>query len=127
MKKIMMSFFCALFLMACKGQTSEVIQPIKANELAQLDTKNIQLLDVRTSKEFADGHIDGAKNIDFFADSFTDEVLQNFDKNQPIYLYCRSGNRSAKAAKLLEKNGFIAIFEYQGGYIDWEKNTKAQD
>lgn len=123
----MMSFFCALFLMACKGQTSEVIQPINANELAKLDTQNIQLLDVRTSKEFADGHIDGAKNIDFFADSFTDEVLQNFDKNQPIYVYCRSGNRSAKAAKLIENNGFTTIFDYQGGYIDWDKNTKAQD
>ena len=61
----------------------------------QVDKEDIQLVDVRTAKEFEEGHIAGAQNIDFFAEDFLDQFT-GLDKEKPLYIYCRSGNRSAK-------------------------------
>jgi rhodanese-related sulfurtransferase len=58
------------------------------------------LLDVRTDREFAMGHIRGAAQIDFYRDDFREE-LAKLDPNVPVYVYCRSGNRSGQAAKMM--------------------------
>lgn len=75
-----------------------------------------QVVDVRTKKEIkANGMIDGAMNIDFNASYFKEEILK-LDKNTAIMVYCRSGNRSGKAAKLLKDWGFKKIYDMDGGY-----------
>ncbi|MCG2610629.1 rhodanese-like domain-containing protein [Flavobacterium sp. SM15] len=69
--------------------------------------KNAVILDVRTSEEFASGHIKGSKNIPL--DMLSSEI-ENIQKlNQPVIACCRSGMRSAQATALLKKNGIETI------------------
>ena len=77
--------------------------------------KTIQLIDVRTPQEIALGQIEGAKNIVW--DSNFAAKLSSLDKAEPVVLYCRSGNRSAKAANVLLLQGFQKIYNLKGGYI----------
>jgi rhodanese-related sulfurtransferase len=73
------------------------------------------LLDVRTPEEFNSGHISGAANISVQTlASRLDEV----PKDQPVVIYCRSGNRSAQAASILRDAGYTEIYDL-GGVIDW--------
>ena len=89
----------------------------------QVDKEDIQLVDVRTAKEFEEGHIAGAQNIDFFAEDFLDQ-FKGLDKEKPLYIYCRSGNRSAKASRKLSEAGFKNIIDLEGGYIAWKAAGK---
>ena len=71
------------------------------------------LIDVRTSEEFSQGHIEGALNIPFQA---TDQLMQVIgdDKQRPVVVYCRSGNRSGQAKVMLEKHGYTHVFNATG-------------
>ena len=75
------------------------------------------ILDVRTPEEFAAGHIPGALNIPNETIG-TDEIPQLPEKEQRIYVYCRSGNRSKQAAEKLVALGYTGIVEI-GGILDW--------
>ncbi|TXK50495.1 rhodanese-like domain-containing protein [Pontibacter qinzhouensis] len=75
--------------------------------------KNTVLVDVRTSAEFEEGHLQGAQNADFLSKEF-EQQMQHWDKNKTYYLYCASGNRSGKAAKLMEEAGFKHIYNIGG-------------
>ena len=75
------------------------------------------LLDVRTPEEFAAGHIPGAINIPN-EEIGTDEIPRLPQKDQRIYVYCRSGNRSKQASEKLVALGYTDIVEI-GGIIDW--------
>ena len=70
----------------------------KALEALQkkLSQKNVVLIDVRTPEEYVNGHVKGAKNLNFMDESFQAQVA-TLDKNKRYYLYCASGNRSGKA------------------------------
>lgn len=81
--------------------------------------KDVQLVDVRTQEEFKEGHIDDAINIDYFEEETFAQKFSQFDMQQPIYIYCRSGNRSQKSAKILQELGFQEIFDLEGGYEAW--------
>lgn len=82
--------------------------------------KNVQLVDVRTRIEYNGGHIENAINIDFFDHANFNENFAGFNREQPIYLYCRSGNRSQRTAKKLAQIGFKKIYDLQGGYKAWK-------
>ena len=75
------------------------------------------LLDVRRADEFAKGHIPGAINI-ANEDIKDTEPVELKDKNQTIYVYCRSGNRSRQASAKLAAMGYTNIIEF-GGIMDW--------
>lgn len=75
------------------------------------------ILDVRRADEFAQGHIPGAVNI-ANEDIIDTEPEELQDKNQTIYVYCRSGNRSKQAAEKLADMGYTNIIEI-GGIKDW--------
>ena len=83
---------------------------------------NVQLIDVRTSEEFNAGHIEGAINIDFKNEELFYQSFQRLDKKNPVYVYCRSGNRSKKSADKLLEMGFSMVYDLKGGYIDWNLN-----
>lgn len=87
-----------------------------AGALAQ--EQNAILLDVRTPEEYNGGYIPGAINLP--SQSITAETAAAIlpDKNQPIYVYCRSGNRSRAAAEALVRLGYTNITE-SGGIMDW--------
>ena len=88
---------------------------------ALIDTSETGLLlDVRTDREFAMGHIRGAAQIDFYRDDFREE-LAKLDANAPVYVYCRSGNRSGQAAKMMKSMGFKTVYNLEGGIGAWAR------
>lgn len=80
-----------------------------------------QVIDVRTPEEFRSGHIIHAKNINIYDKDFKESV-QKLNREQPIYVYCKGGVRSAEAAKTLHELGFTTIYDLQGGIMAWENN-----
>lgn len=85
-------------------------------ELMEADSDYI-LLDVRRIDEFEAGHIPGAVNIPNESIG-AEEIAELPDKNQTIYVYCRSGNRSKQASQKLAGLGYTNIIEF-GGIIDY--------
>ncbi|MBX0289842.1 rhodanese-like domain-containing protein [Hymenobacter sp. HSC-4F20] len=79
----------------------------------QLTQPNTVLLDVRSPEEFAAGHLTGARNLDFRAADFAGQVAR-LDPNQTYVLYCASGNRSGKAAVLMQGQGFTKVVNAGG-------------
>jgi rhodanese-related sulfurtransferase len=79
-----------------------------------------QLIDVRTPYEYADGHIENARNIDVSVASFEAEI-EKLDRDQAVFIYCGIGIRSAKAAAILRKKGFKYVYDLDGGYKDLVK------
>lgn len=106
-------------LAGCGGSTGqiELVSAIDAAETIAENPGHI-VLDVRTPEEFAGGHIDGAINIDFYAADFADHIA-NLDPGASYVLYCRSGNRSAETAKLMNDLDFADVDEIDGGVLSW--------
>jgi rhodanese-related sulfurtransferase len=78
------------------------------------ETSGAVLLDVRTPLEFNTSHISDAVNIDYENISFKNEV-KKLDKTKTYFVYCRSGNRSAKAITVMKNEGIKNIYELRGG------------
>ena len=113
-----MSFFKSLF--GSPRVDSGNIQVLSASEFKAAIKKNTsQIVDVRTAIEYKSGHIKNAKNIDFFQRNTLKTNLDKLDKTKPLYLYCRSGGRSHKAAKIAEKLGFNEIYDLKGGFMSY--------
>lgn len=73
------------------------------------------MIDVRTPGEFARGHLACAINVDILAGGFEDRIAAlGLDPEKPVYLYCRSGNRSGRAAKILRGMGFAEAYNVGG-------------
>jgi len=95
-----------------------VITPVEFKE----NSKNETIIDIRTPEEFANGHIEGAININLFDKTFLDQISK-LDKTKPIYMYCRSGSRSRSASKKVSNLGFEKVYDLQGGIIYWARNN----
>jgi rhodanese-related sulfurtransferase len=92
-------------------------QPTNAKKSVDANDQAALILDVRTAEEFADAHIDGALNIP------VQELQQRYvelgqDKQQSIIIYCRSGARSAMAARMLSQLGFTRVKDI-GAMSNW--------
>lgn len=87
----------------------------------QQEKPNLQILDVRTPGEIAEGKIDGSIAIDIQSKSFKLKVGA-LDPNQPTMVYCKSGRRSARAMKLMKNMGFNEVYNLKGGYIAYKKD-----
>lgn len=126
MKKIFFLVFVSFLLsfLSCKEkETSSVIKIVTPQEVYDAVHTNsdasMQLVDVRTEKEYGASHIKDAQNICVTTSDFQDKV-KTLDKNKPVYLYCKSGARSAKAAKILTDMGFTKVYDLQGGITNWK-------
>lgn len=110
----------AFVMLSCNGQTSKNIEKIEATAFGEKikTTPNAQILDVRTPEEFASEHIDKAVNINWLSNDFVLNT-EKLDKTKPIFVYCKSGGRSAKAVAKLQELGFNIIYELQGGILKW--------
>ena len=102
-------------------QVIENITPPEAFALIQDNQNNpdFVIIDVRTPEEFADGHIENAINLDYYSETFQDE-LNKLDKNKTYLIYCRSGNRSGKALNIMEERNFREVYNVSDGIIAWE-------
>jgi rhodanese-related sulfurtransferase len=85
-----------------------------ADFVAQRDP-DAPVIDVRTPGEFAGGHLAGARNVDVFAPDFQQQIeALGLPERGPVYLYCRSGNRSGKAAQILHEMGHAGAVNVGG-------------
>ena len=101
------------------GQTNK-FKTVDVNEFEKFvaDT-TVVLLDVRTPAEHAEGFIPGTHfNIDVLEDTYTKVATETLPKDKPVALYCRSGNRSKNAARILADNGYQVI-ELGTGFRGW--------
>ena len=109
--KYFFSTLCLLFfLLGCAQSSSKHITKVSQNEL-----NSVTLVDVRTPEEFNDGHLENAKNINWFDSDFTIQ-FEGISKNETIYVYCKKGGRSAKAQKVLDSLGYKNVVNLEGGY-----------
>ncbi|RNL84898.1 rhodanese-like domain-containing protein [Sinomicrobium pectinilyticum] len=117
--KYFLVIFCCLSGMFAQGQVKDV-------DITKMDEKELAgkfLVDVRTPEEYGEGHIQGALNLDYSNPDFIGQ-WEGIDKETPVYLYCRTGKRSAKASKTLDSLGFKEVYNLKGGYQALEKARK---
>lgn len=100
-----------LFLLVGCGE-SDTLQITK---LADKNLENAVLLDVRTPEEYDLGHIEGAENINWYDEDFKAKVSA-IDRSKTVYVYCKAGGRSAKAAAAMRELGFEHVVNLEGGY-----------
>jgi len=106
-----------LFTSACAQES--IFKQVNSQEFYQLTSSdNGILLDVRTVFEFKKGHIDDAGQLNYYAFDFTKKLLL-LPQDQEIYLYCNTGYRSEKAAKILAGNGYKKVYNLQHGIMEW--------
>lgn len=120
MKYILPVFF-SFFMLSCQvtGQQSNA-QELAPKQFQEQIVSNpdVQILDVRTPKEFSGGHLENALNADWMGKTF-DQDIRTLDKTKPVYVYCLSGGRSSEAARKLKSLGFTEVHDMKGGMLAW--------
>jgi rhodanese-related sulfurtransferase len=103
-----------------KTYVIQLLEPRVAYSMIQKnkDNKDFVLIDVRTPGEFAEGHIEGAFNINYNSPSFTAD-LDKLDKQKTYLIYCRTGRRSSDSAEIMVKLGFEKIYRIAGDILAW--------
>lgn len=117
---ILLLFSLGVSAIAQNESDIKTIGPLEFKEAISGLGTDVQLIDVRTEDEFNEGHIENALNIDFFKKENFVKTFNKLDKEKPVYLYCRSGNRSHKSALLLTEMGFKKIYDLKGGFMSWQ-------
>lgn len=115
-----------LLAMSCSSTTNasqpsgqvETVSP--AVFQSGLEKEDVQLLDVRSAEEYAEGHLRGATNIDVQEPDFQAEATKVLQKDRPVYVYCRSGRRSLLAGEMLARDGYNVV-DLEGGILSWMK------
>lgn len=120
MKQNSLFIFLSVFLFfsqSCQSQAAD-LKSIPAVEFkAMIEKGSVILIDVRSSSEYQEGHISGAKNLDVNSSDFVLNV-QKIGKKKPLALYCRSGRRSKLAASKLAALK-IVIYDLNYGINEW--------
>ena len=117
MKKVIALFASVLLLAGCSSGSSAIDQSVSEFS-SKVTEAGVITLDVRTPGEFNEGHIEGAKLIDFQSGNFESEIA-TLDKTKTYAVYCRSGSRSGQAVKVMSDAGFTSVYNLNGGVIDW--------
>jgi len=119
MKRIITCLLATLGLStACGQQNFENVEVKGFSEL--MGNPSVVLLDVRTAAEYAEGHIEGAINIDQAQGDFIEKVKAAISTTKKVAVYCRSGRRSANAANRLAAEGYQCV-NLKGGIQAWKE------
>ncbi|MDY2699268.1 MAG: rhodanese-like domain-containing protein [Lachnospiraceae bacterium] len=127
MKKIFIYGVAAMMLLSLlitlcgcsKNSGGDSYMQISVNDAIEMmeTEKDYIILDVRTIAEYKEGHIPGAICVP--NEAINENTIKELpEKEQLIFVYCRSGNRSKQAAAKLAKQGYTKVYEF-GGIIDW--------
>jgi rhodanese-related sulfurtransferase len=124
MKRIILTLVMCFSFSWLFGQTNN-FRTVSADEFEEFITDtNVVVLDVRTEAEHAEGFIPGTHyNIDVLEETFTKVATETLPKDKPIALYCRSGNRSKSAARILAEHGYQVV-ELETGFKGWQMAGK---
>ena len=106
------------------GPQTQIIEDVTLEEAVALIednryNQNFVIIDVRTPEEYASGYIEKAINLDYYSETFADE-LDKLDKDKTYLIYCRSANRSGKALDMMAELGFAEVYNMLGGMVRWE-------
>jgi rhodanese-related sulfurtransferase len=129
MRKFFIVVLSVLLIMSCsekqnKMEKAQNFTNVNTEEFKKIiDSGDVQILDVRTQKEYDEGHIKDAVLIDYKTDAFLGTVKKKLHKDKTVAIYCRSGRRSASAAEMLTKEGYNVI-NLLGGIIAWRRDSK---
>ncbi|WP_339699327.1 rhodanese-like domain-containing protein [uncultured Roseivirga sp.] len=123
MKPMLFLIFGMAFLTL--GCTENIAKQVDVNEFETLmaDEASVQIIDVRTPDEYAQGAIKNSTLMNFNAPDFKNK-LEGLDKNKPVAVYCHSGGRSNQAFEMMKEMGFKQIYELQGGIAAWQAGGK---
>ncbi len=113
-------------LFAAQGQEPAGTRPptIDLAEFERLRAQtNSVVLDVRTTREFAAGHVPGAVHIDWNSGDFAEKVGA-LDKQKTYLVHCASGFRSARAVGKMHRMGFASLYDFSGGWNEWSRAGK---
>ena len=104
------------------GSEATEIQADALAEMLQAKPGRV-VIDIRTPAEFAEGHIEGAINIDFQDAGFA-EAIAGIDTGAPTVFHCRSGGRSGQAKPIFESLPFAELYHFSGGSNAWSDAVK---
>ncbi len=126
MKKILVSaYFLTLSLVLGNSfayAENTLATPIAIAKILANPQTEYSIIDVRTPKEFFEGHLDGAILIDFIHPQFRNNI-DKLEKDKQYILHCRTGVRSAKAMEIMKELGFENVMEMEGGYNEWVRQN----
>ncbi len=125
MKKIISIVFLFIGSFSCTTVSENSLNVDDFDSMLQ-QSKDVQLIDIRSPQEFKNYCIPGAQNIDFNHANFR-TVIDALDKTKPVLVYCLSGKRSKLAMKMLQKSGFTAVYELNSGINAWAQAGKPID
>lgn len=104
------------------GEATETFKAIELHDFKQaLSDDSIELLDIRTHSEVAQGKLPGAKVLDYYDPTFIESLAQ-LDRSKTYFLYCNSGNRTKSAVEHMKRMGFTSVFDLKGGIQAWIAN-----
>ena len=114
-------FFLLLFpFLIISQENNQVYEVLSYDDFKnQISNNKVLLFDVRTMEEYNNGHLKGSVNIDFYEEELFNKFFKKVEKSKPIYIYCRSGNRSKKSSEQLQELGFVKVYDLEGGYKNW--------
>lgn len=122
MKKLVMAVFA--FMNRLFGYKSAEFETADCDAFESgMQQDGVQLVDVRTVSEYENGTLERAVNIDYLQEDFAEQCEQQLDGHRAVYVFCRTGHRSANAAKILLRMGFEVI-NLAGGYEAWTAEGK---
>jgi rhodanese-related sulfurtransferase len=103
--------------------TADEVKHVKSKEAAAIVAKgDVIVLDVRTPDEYSEGHIEGAKNIDFLDDAKFKAEAAKLDKTKTYLVHCQAGGRSTKSLKTLQELGINNLIHLDDGFGGWSDN-----
>lgn len=105
-----------------QAQRAPRLGPQEAYQLLQSRKRdpNFVVLDVRTGWEFREVHLPGARHLDYYARDFR-RRLEGLDRSKAYLVYCRTGRRSARVARLMLRMGFQEVYDLRGGLMAWSR------
>ena len=109
-----------LALIAPMSAESEAVKNVSVAEAAKVlgERKVVVVIDVRTDAEFKEGHIAGAKNIDFLDADFAKKIGE-LDKSKTYLVHCAAGGRSTKSLNSFKSQKFSSILHLNEGFKAW--------
>lgn len=85
--------------------------------------ENAQIIDVRSTEEYEEGHIPGAELINIEEPQEFVNQISGLDRDKSYYIYCNSGNRGITACQVMNFNGIQKTYNLEGGYQAWEEHN----
>lgn len=119
---VSLSITTAAAARAAAERQSQSPSPSASRKRGGRDKAVRHIIDVRTPVEFAEGHLEGAVNIDYTAENFS-EVIADLNPDAHYIVYCRTGRRSAKACAEMAQAGLSNVSD-AGGYQDAAESLK---